>query len=81
MSCAGACESLSRGSGPATDYRYPFPCRLALAFVRQRRTATTAQIASITPNGQAPCKKPYAEPSAQEMANARTNHGLRSSSA
>jgi hypothetical protein len=29
-----------------------------VVLARQRQTATAAQIASITPNGQAPCKKP-----------------------
>ena len=47
----------------------------------QRRTATTVQMASTTPNGQAPCKKPYADPRAHDPANANTNQWLRSSSA
>jgi hypothetical protein len=42
--------------------------------------ATAAQIASTTPNGQAPCRKPYSEASAQALTNARMYHGLRSSS-
>src|ERR1700722_17919475 len=38
-----------------------------------------AQIASIRPNGQAPCRKPYTEPSPQAPAKAKLNQGLRSS--
>jgi hypothetical protein len=52
-----------------------------LAVDRQRRSATIAQIASTSPNGHAPCRKPYAEPSAHDPANASTNQWLRSSSA
>lgn len=44
------------------DYGYRnYPPRLV---ERQRFKATPAQIASTKPNGHAPCKKPYAEPSA-----------------
>jgi hypothetical protein len=43
----------------------------------QRLAATTAQTASTSPKGHAPCKKPYADPRRQDPANARTNQGLR----
>ena len=46
-----------------------------------RRSATSAQTASTTPNGHAPCKKPYAEPSPHETAKPRMNHRLRCSKA
>jgi hypothetical protein len=42
-----------------------------LALCRQRYTATLAHIASTNPNGHAPCRKPYREPSAHATANAR----------
>jgi hypothetical protein len=48
---------------------------------RHRRTATIAQIASITPKGHAPWRKPYADPSKQDPANAKINHELRFSRA
>jgi hypothetical protein len=41
-----------------------------LALCRQRYTATLAHIASTNPNGHAPCRKPYREPSAHATANA-----------
>src|SRR5262249_34293652 len=52
-----------------------------IILLRQRRTATPAQIASTTPNGQAPWRKPYIEATPQAPANARTYQGLLSSSA
>jgi glycogen operon protein len=48
---------------------------------RQRRTATTDQIASTIPNGHAPCRNPYADAHTQATAKASTNQGLRSSRA
>ena len=64
---------MSNSTGPAvTQFK-------SLAI--QRRNATIAQTASTKPNGQAPCKKPYSEPSKQAIAKARTNQWLRFSSA
>src|SRR5664279_6599834 len=37
----------------------------------------TAQMASTTPKGQAPCRKPYTDPRAHAPAKARMNHELR----
>jgi hypothetical protein len=45
------------------------------------RAATMDQTASTNPNGQAPCRKPYAEPNAHATANPRMNHELRFSNA
>src|SRR5207237_1155742 len=43
--------------------------RIQLPRSRQRRNATIVHTASTRPNGQAPCRKPYAEASAQAAAN------------
>src|SRR5262245_10580907 len=48
---------------------------------RHRLTATAVQMASTTPNGHAPCKKPYTDDDAQAHANSSTNLRPRSSSA
>jgi hypothetical protein len=48
---------------------------------RKRRRAISAQIASTTPKGHVPARNPYTLDSAQPQANARTNRGLRGSSA
>jgi hypothetical protein len=52
----------------------------ASLLLRQRCKDTSDQMASTIPNGHAPCRKPYTDPSAQAPANARTNHALKSSS-
>lgn len=77
-SLAGGGANADRGWGNVCreDHRLSRSCALC-----HRRTATAAQIDSTSPNGQAPCRNPYTEPSAQEAANARMNQGLRSSSA
>jgi len=46
-----------------------------------RRKATTDQIASTTPKGHAPWRKPYTEASAQDNAKPRMNQRLRRSNA
>ena len=46
-----------------------------------RRSATSIQIASTAPNGQAPDRKPYAEESPQPAAKASRNLRLRASNA
>ena len=40
-----------------------------------------AQMASTNPNGHAPCRNPYADPSRQDAENAKTNQELRFSKA
>jgi hypothetical protein len=92
---AGVCDHEHRGQGAcprarlwmqepalrqAGPHRMAGFCRLMWAY-HHRRTATPAQTASTSPNGHAPCKKPYAEPSPHEKANAKMNHELRCSSA
>ena len=47
----------------------------------QRRNATSVHNASTAPNGHAPCRNPYVEPSAQAAAKPSTNQWLRRSSA
>src|ERR1700680_78982 len=53
---------------------------LSVVTRHQRRTATTDQTASTSPNGQAPCRNPYTDPSTQDPANPNTNQRLRFSS-
>src|SRR5207247_10480969 len=85
-------DTCSRGLRSPSSYENPIdrrlvsqragPCSgLGSTRVDQRRTATPDQIASITPKGQAPRRKPYAEPRAHAAAKARTNQRLRTSSA
>jgi hypothetical protein len=64
----------SAGHNPVV--RYPVAAYLERAATAQRRIATTDHTASTNPNGQAPCKKPYAEPRMQAPAKARMNHLL-----
>src|SRR5437879_2988911 len=69
------------GKGSGARYRCDFSDSILSSFGfranHHRRAATPAQTASTIPNGQAPCRKPYAEPIKHEAAKARTNHGLR----
>src|ERR1700679_1124861 len=48
---------------------------------RHRLSATTAQIPSTIPNGHAPWRKPYTDPSTHAAAKPSTNHGLLRSNA
>ncbi len=49
--------------------------------IHQRRSATPDQTNSTTPNGHAPCRKPYADAARQAPANSKTKMGERLSSA
>ena len=63
---------------PYGALRVPPAGTLSVKFTCHRRSATKPQIVSITPNGQEPCRKPYADPSQQDKAKARMNQGYAS---
>jgi hypothetical protein len=75
----------TRPSRPWFRQLYEFYASRVLGYLdlasRQRRMATRDQIASTRPNGHAPCRNPYADPSAQDAAKAKMNQWLRSSKA
>ncbi len=62
-------------------FKYEKTAEHSTHLIHQRRSATPDQTNSTTPNGHAPCRKPYADAAKQAPANSRTKMRERFSSA